>query len=63
MDAKTSLVMCNVAGLLPGDKVLDPFAGSGGLLLAAAELGAGALMDSSSRNVYILSSLRKGSSM
>lgn len=41
MDARTSLVMANVAGLREGDRVLDPFAGSGGLLLAAAELGAG----------------------
>ncbi len=41
MDAKTSLVMANAAGLRGGDSVLDPFAGSGGLLLAAAELGAG----------------------
>lgn len=41
MDAKTSLVMANVAGLREGDRVLDPFAGSGGLLLAAAEMGAG----------------------
>jgi tRNA (guanine10-N2)-methyltransferase len=41
MDAKTSLVMANAAGLREGDRVLDPFAGSGGLLLAAAELGAG----------------------
>jgi tRNA (guanine10-N2)-methyltransferase len=41
MDAKTSLVMANAAGLRAGDRVLDPFAGSGGLLLAAAEMGAG----------------------
>ena len=41
MDARTSLVMANVAGLREGDRVLDPFAGSGGLLLAAAEMGAG----------------------
>lgn len=42
MDARTSLVMANVAGVKAGDWVLDPFAGSGGLLLAAAEMGAGA---------------------
>lgn len=41
MDAKTSLVMANVAGVRTGDAVLDPFAGSAGLLLAAAEMGAG----------------------
>lgn len=33
--------MANVAGVREGEKVLDPFAGSGGLLLAAAEMGAG----------------------
>lgn len=41
MEPKASLVMSNVASLQIGDKVLDPMAGGGGLLLAAAQLGAG----------------------
>lgn len=41
MEPKASLVMCNVASLQSGGKVLDPMAGGGGLLLAAAQLGAG----------------------
>ena len=41
MEPKASLVMSNVAGLQLGEKVLDPMAGGGGLLLAAAQLGAG----------------------
>ena len=41
MDPKTSLVMTNIAGLQKGDRVLDAMAGGGGLLLAAAQLGAG----------------------
>jgi len=41
MEPKASLVMSNVASLQSGDKVLDPMAGGGGLLLAAAQLGAG----------------------
>lgn len=41
MDPKTSLVMANIAGLQKGDRVLDAMAGGGGLLLAAAQLGAG----------------------
>jgi tRNA (guanine10-N2)-methyltransferase len=42
MDPKTSLIMANTAGVLPGNRVLDPFAGSGGLLVAAAQMGAAA---------------------
>ncbi len=41
MEPKASLVMCHAASLRPGDSVLDPMAGGGGLLLAAAQLGAG----------------------
>lgn len=41
MEPKASLVMSNVASLQLGEKVLDPMAGGGGLLLAAAQLGAG----------------------
>lgn len=40
MEPKASLVMSHVAGLREGDKVCDPMAGGGGLLLAAAQLGA-----------------------
>ncbi|KAG5180086.1 S-adenosyl-L-methionine-dependent methyltransferase [Tribonema minus] len=41
MDHEVSFVMANHAQVRAGDAVLDPFAGSGGLLLAAAALGAG----------------------
>ena len=41
MEPKASLVMSNVASLQSGERVLDPMAGGGGLLLAAAQLGAG----------------------
>ena len=40
MDSRASVVMANAAGVSPGDAVLDPFAGSGGLLLASARVGA-----------------------
>lgn len=40
MDPLLSLVMANMACIKPGDIVLDPFVGSGGLLVAAAHYGA-----------------------
>lgn len=40
MDAQLSLLMANMARLRPGDLVLDPFVGSGSLLVAAASCGA-----------------------
>lgn len=40
MDPLLSLVMGNMACIKPGDIVLDPFVGTGGLLIAAAQYGA-----------------------
>lgn len=40
MDATLSLIMANLAGVRPNDLVLDPFVGSGSLLVAAAQFGA-----------------------
>ncbi|CAH1183253.1 unnamed protein product [Phaedon cochleariae] len=40
MDAQLSLLMANQAGVKEGDIVLDPFVGSGSLLVAAAQFGA-----------------------
>ncbi|GFU47395.1 hypothetical protein NPIL_82442 [Nephila pilipes] len=39
MDPLLSLVMANMALIKPGDIVLDPFVGTGGLLVAAAHFG------------------------
>ncbi|XP_054268125.1 tRNA (guanine(10)-N2)-methyltransferase homolog isoform X2 [Macrosteles quadrilineatus] len=39
MDAQLSLIMANIAQVRPGDLVLDPFVGSGSLLIAAASFG------------------------
>ncbi|KAL0881365.1 hypothetical protein ABMA27_001242 [Loxostege sticticalis] len=39
MDAQLALVMANQARVAPGDLVLDPFVGSGSLLVAAAHFG------------------------
>lgn len=40
MDAQLSLIMANQACVQPGHVVLDPFVGSGSLLVAAAQFGA-----------------------
>lgn len=40
MDPQLSLLMANQAKIQTGDLVLDPFVGSGSLLVAAAEFGA-----------------------
>lgn len=40
MDAQLSLLMANQAKVQNGDIVLDPFVGTGSLLVAAAQLGA-----------------------
>jgi tRNA (guanine10-N2)-dimethyltransferase len=40
MNATLSRAMCNLAGLLPGYTVLDPFCGGGGILCEAAHIGA-----------------------
>ncbi|XP_044735604.1 tRNA (guanine(10)-N2)-methyltransferase homolog [Chrysoperla carnea] len=40
MDAQLSLIMANQACCKPGDICLDPFVGSGSLLVAAAQFGA-----------------------
>ena len=37
MDPTLSLLMANLAGVRDGDLVLDPFAGTGSILLAAAQ--------------------------
>lgn len=40
MDPQLSLLMANQAQVKNGDLVLDPFVGSGSLLVAAAQFGA-----------------------
>ena len=37
MDPTLSLLMANLTGVRDGDLVLDPFAGTGSILLAAAQ--------------------------
>lgn len=39
MDAQLSLLMANQAQIKTGDLILDPFVGSGSLLVAAAQFG------------------------
>lgn len=39
MDAQLSVLMANQAQVKPNDIVIDPFVGSGSLLVAAAEFG------------------------
>lgn len=39
MDAQLSLLMANQAQIKDGDLVLDPFVGTGSLLVAAAQFG------------------------
>lgn len=39
MDPQLSILMANQALVLPGDLVLDPFVGTGSLLVAAAKFG------------------------
>lgn len=39
MDAQLSLLMANQAKVKDGDVVLDPFVGTGSLLVAAAQFG------------------------
>lgn len=40
MDPELSFIQANLAMILPGNLVLDPFVGTGGLILPAAEFGA-----------------------
>ncbi|XP_018015888.1 tRNA (guanine(10)-N2)-methyltransferase homolog [Hyalella azteca] len=40
MDAQLAFIMCNMAQLRPGDLVLDPFVGTGSILVSAAHYGA-----------------------
>jgi tRNA (guanine10-N2)-dimethyltransferase len=40
MNAQLARVMCNLAKVMPGDIVLDPFCGGGGILCEIASLGA-----------------------
>ncbi|CAL4061346.1 unnamed protein product, partial [Meganyctiphanes norvegica] len=40
MDAQLSFIMCNFAQIQPGSIVVDPFVGTGSVLVAAAEKGA-----------------------
>ena len=42
MDAEMSFIIANAAGVKEGSRVLDPYCGTGGLLLACAALGADA---------------------
>jgi len=39
MNSTLSRVMCNLAGIRPGEVVLDPFCGAGGILCEAAYIG------------------------
>lgn len=39
MDAQLAIVMANQAQIAPGHIVIDPFVGSGSLLIAAAHFG------------------------
>ena len=40
MNSSLARVMCNLAGVRPGDIVLDPFCGGGGILCEASHIGA-----------------------
>lgn len=40
MNATLARVMCNLAGVMPGEIILDPFCGGGGILCEASLLGA-----------------------
>jgi tRNA (guanine10-N2)-dimethyltransferase len=40
MNATLSRVMCNLAGVMPGEIMLDPFCGGGGILCEASFIGA-----------------------
>lgn len=40
MNAPLARVMCNLAGVMPGEIVLDPFCGGGGILCEASFIGA-----------------------
>jgi tRNA (guanine10-N2)-dimethyltransferase len=40
MNATLARVMCNLAGIMPGEVVLDPFCGGGGILCEASLIGA-----------------------
>ncbi|OLS30343.1 MAG: tRNA (guanine(10)-N2)-dimethyltransferase [Candidatus Thorarchaeota archaeon AB_25] len=40
MNASLARVMCNLAGVMPGEVVLDPFCGGGGILCEASLIGA-----------------------
>jgi tRNA (guanine10-N2)-dimethyltransferase len=40
MNATLARVMCNLAGVMPGEIVLDPFCGGGGILCEASLIGA-----------------------
>ncbi len=39
MNVSLASVMCNLAGVMPGQIVLDPFCGAGGILIEAARIG------------------------
>jgi tRNA (guanine10-N2)-dimethyltransferase len=43
MNSVLARVMCNLAGLMPGEVVLDPFSGGGGILCEASYIGARAV--------------------
>lgn len=40
MNAVLARVMCNIGGVMPAQKMIDPFCGGGGILAEAARLGA-----------------------
>jgi len=39
MNAILARVMCNIAGVMPSDTLLDPFCGGGGILVESAKIG------------------------
>jgi len=46
MDAELAFLMANVAGIGPGQTVLDPYVGTGSILIASAVLGASQVLGS-----------------
>lgn len=52
MDAELAFVMANMARVRPGDVVLDPFCGTGSILVSCARLGARAI--GSDLNIQVL---------
>lgn len=54
MDNETAFIMANLAGVVPGSRVCDPFCGSGGILLAGAHSDVTRGFDHSRTATFIL---------